>query len=101
MKEKIKEALRSATDDIFLEWQAKLHIISGDVEPLMCCHFDTLLDELSKQMVSMINEMPKLGITHIELLDGRIINLSDKNLGYDEVQKLAEVEKALREKEII
>lgn len=101
MKEKIKEALIAATDEIFLEWQAKLHVVSGDVEPLVSVEFDSMLDKVSDQMVSILNNQPKLGVVKLEMLDGQIVDLSKESLACDMILKLSEVENYLREKELI
>lgn len=101
MKDKIKKALIEATDEIFLEAQAQLHIVSGDNSPMMVYRFDELIEQLAEQMDCMLQEQPKLGIAKLEMLDGTEVDLSKMSLGYDETQKLVEVEQYLREKEII
>ncbi len=101
MKEKIKEALIAATDEIFLEWQAKLHVVSGDVEPLVSVEFDSMLDKVADQMVEILNHQPKLGIVKLEMTDGQIVDLSKESLGCDMVLKLSEVENYLKEKDLI
>ncbi len=98
MKDKIKKALIEATDEIFLEAQAKLHIVSGDNSPMMVYRFDELIEQLAEQMDCMLQEQPKLGIAKLEMLDGTEINLAKTELGCDIVLKLAEVEKYLRER---
>lgn len=101
MKDKIKEQIKAAMDEIFLDWQAKLHVISGDVSPELAIIFDEKVDKLACLISIIIADQPRLGITKFTMLDGTEINLSKVELGYDEVQKLAEVERYLREKEII
>lgn len=101
MKEKIKEALFNACDEIFLEWQAKLHIVSGDNTPLNVLFYDEIIDKLAEHMMCMLKEQPKLGITKLEMLDGQVADLSKVSMGPDMIKKLAEVEKYLRSKEII
>lgn len=96
MEEKIKEQLINATDEIFLEWQSKLHIISGDCDPLVSYGFYELIDQLAKQMVFILENQPKLNISKLTMIDGSEINLSDINLGYDIVQKLVDVEQYLK-----
>ena len=98
MRDKIKEQLIAATDEIFLEWQAKLHVVSGDNSPMTVYKFDELIDQLVEQMELMLFEQPKLGIAEIKMLDGTEINLTKMELGCDMVLKLAEVEKYLRER---
>lgn len=101
MKDKIKEALIAATDEIFFEWETKLHVVSGDNSPMMVYRFDELIDQLAEQMELILQEQPKLGIAKLEMLDGTEINLAKTELGCDMVLKLAEVEKYLREREVI
>lgn len=101
MKEKIKEQLIAATDEIFLEWSAKLHVTSGDIEPLVAFRFDTEIEKLAQTMENILEAQPKLGITKLQMLDGTEVDLSKMSLGYDETQKLVEIERYLREKEII
>lgn len=101
MKEKIKEALIAATDEIFLEWQVKLHVVSGDVDPMIAKTFDEMLDQVAGQMVYILKVQPKLGVVKLEMLDGQIVDLSNADINCDVVMKLAEVEKYLREKEMI
>lgn len=101
MKDKIKEQLIAATDEIFLEWQAKLHVTSGDIAPLVAFRFDEEIEELAQTMENILKAQPKLGITKLQMLDGTEVDLSKMSLGYDETQKLVEVEQYLREKEII
>ena len=69
MKEKIKELLVVATDEIFLEWQAKLHVTSGDNDPWDVMVFNRTLDQLTDLMVDMLNKQPKLKITDIGMGD--------------------------------
>lgn len=69
MREKILESLRAATDEIFLEWQAKLHVTSGDVSPWNGQLFDEALERLTEVMVDIINNQPKLKITDIGMGD--------------------------------
>ena len=69
MKEKILEDLRAATDEIFLEWQAKLHVTSGDVSPMNGLAFDQALERLTDVMVEIINNQPKLKITDVGMGD--------------------------------
>ncbi len=101
MEEKIKEALVAATDEIFLEWQDKLHVVSGDNEPWVVHIFNQMIDKLANQMAEMLKQQPKLGVIKLEMMDGQIVDLSNENLGCDIIQKLADVEKYLREKEMI
>lgn len=69
MKEKILEDLRAATDEIFLEWQAKLHVTSGDVNPWNAISLDEALERLTEVMIEIINNQPKLKITDIGMGD--------------------------------
>lgn len=69
MKEKILEDLRAATDEIFLEWQAKLHVTSGDVNPWNGMVFEQTLEHLTEIMVDILNNQPKLKITDIGMGD--------------------------------
>lgn len=101
MKEEIKKALVDATDEIFLKWQIKLHVVSGDIEPWTAINFDDMLDKVAGQMVEILKQQPKLGVTKLEMLDGQIVDLSNADLGSDIILKLADVEKYLREKEMI
>ena len=101
MKEEIKEALVAATDKVFLEWQIKLHVVSGDIEPWIAMNFDDMLDKLAEQMVEILKRQPKLGVTKLEMLDGQVVDISNADLGPDIILKLADVEKYLREKEMI
>lgn len=101
MKEEIKEALVAATDEIFLKWQTKLHVISGDVNPLVAYDFDETLNKLAGQMVEILNHQPKLGVVKLEMMDGQIVDLSDVDMGYDIIFKLADVVEYLRERELI
>ena len=101
MKEDIKNALVNVIDEIFLEWQAKLHVVSGDIEPLDAMRFDDLLDKVAEQMVEILNKQPKLGVVKIEMMDGQIVDLSKINIGCDIIQKLSDVEMYLREKQLV
>ena len=101
MKEEIKKALVDATDEIFLKWQIKLHVVSGDIEPWTAINFDDMLDKVAEQMVEILKQQPKLGVTKLEMLDGQVVDLSNADLGSDIMLKLADVEKYLREKEMI
>ena len=101
MKEKIKEALVAATDEIFLEWQVKLHVVSGDADPITVSNFDTFLDKLAEMMVAILEQQPKLGVIKLGMEDGQIVDLVNADLGCDIILKLAEVERYLREKEMI
>lgn len=69
MKGKIKELLVATTDEIFLEWQSKLHITSGDNDPWDVMVFNHTLDQLTDLMVDMLNKQPKLKITDIGMGD--------------------------------
>lgn len=69
MIESIKKALHDATDEIFLEWQSKLHITSGDNDPWDVMVFNHTLDQLTDLMVDMLNKQPKLKITDIGMGD--------------------------------
>ena len=101
MKEDIKKALIDATDEIFLKWQAKLHVVSGDIDPWSQINFDNTLDKIAFQMVEILNQQPKLGVVKLEMLDGQIVDLSNADMSCDIVIKLADVEKYLSEKELI
>ena len=101
MKEDIKEALIDATDKIFLKWQAKLHVVSGDIDPWSQINLDNTLDKAADQMVEILNKQPKLGVVKLEMLDGQIVDLSNADISNDTVIKLADIEKYLREKELI
>ena len=101
MKNKIKEQLIAARDEIFLEWQAKLHVVSGDVDPLVSLRFDKEINELAETMETILEAQPKLGIDYLGLFNGIEVTLKNVELSEEMVQKLAEVEKYLREKEII
>ena len=69
MKEEIMKALQDATDAIFLEQQAKLHVISGDVEPWLANTFDATLEKLADVMANILEKQPKLKITDIGMGD--------------------------------
>ena len=101
MEEEIKKALVDATDEIFLNWQVKLHVVSGDVDPLTAVAFDLLLDNVTEKMVEILKHQPKLGVVKLEMLDGKVVDLSKAEIGCDIILKLADVEKYLREKEMI
>lgn len=101
MKEEIKEALVAATDEIFLKWQTKLHVISGDVDPWIAISFDDMLDKVAEKMIEILKQQPKLGVTKLEMLDGQIVDLSNVDMGYDIVRKFADIEEYLRERELI
>lgn len=69
MKKEIAKSLIEATDAIFLEWQGKLHITSGDNAPWDVMVFNHTLEQLTDLMVDMLNKQPKLKITDIGMGD--------------------------------
>ena len=69
MIESIKKALHDATDEIFLEWQAKLHVVSGDITPFASLELDNTIEKLAKIMADVIETQPKLKITDIGMGD--------------------------------
>ena len=101
MKEGIKEALVDAASEIFHKRQIELHIVSGDIDPWSQISLDNTLDKAADQMVEILNKQPKLGVVKLEMLDGQIVDLSNADISNDIVIKLADIEKYLREKELI
>lgn len=77
MEEAIYEALIAATDEIFLEWQAKLHVISSDVDPITVAEFTCDVTSLANVMCRMLEAQPKLDIASITMADGTVYNASE------------------------
>lgn len=97
MKEKILEDLRAATDEIFLEWQAKLHVMSGDVSPMNGLAFDQALERLTDVMVDIINNQPKLDIANVVMKDGTVYDADKLADSYEVFQALMTVRDHIKE----
>ena len=65
IKEKIVKSLTDEVDAIFLETQAKLHVVSGDITPLDSVALETKIAELADIIVRVLEYEKKLTITTI------------------------------------
>lgn len=93
----ILEALKAATDEIFLEQQAKLHVVSGDVEPWLSNAFDTAMEKLAALMVSILEKQPKLEIESLKMKDGTVYDASKLADDYETFLALMKVYKYINE----
>jgi len=67
MKEKIIKELTDAIDEIFLEEQARSHVISGDISPSDSITLDKQIELIAEMIIKILKKQPKLEISHIWL----------------------------------
>lgn len=97
MKEEIVKALRDAVDEIFLEWQAKLHITSGDISPQQAMCYEEELDRLAELIKSILEMQPKVRITSV-LMDAMSYKVDDFATDYNTIQALKVIQDKIEEK---
>jgi len=98
MKNEIIKALTDATDEIFLEWQAKLHVISGDIAPDMSLLFDNQIERLTDTIVNILEKQPKLGITNV-WLNNRNYDAKELADDHETLLALKKIQEKIEEKE--
>ena len=98
MKEDITKALTDATDEIFLEWQAKLHVISGDITPDMSLLFDNQIERLTDTIVNILEKQPKLGITNV-WINNRNYDAKELADDHETLLALRKIQEKIEEKE--
>jgi hypothetical protein len=77
MRDIIYDALEIATTGIFHDWQEKLHILSGDIDPIKELEFDDAMHKLANIMGDILEAQPKLDIASITMADGTVYNASE------------------------
>ena len=97
MKEEIMKALQDATDAIFLEQQAKLHVISGDIEPWLANTFDGTLEKLADVMANILEKQPKLEIESVTMQDGTVYDAKKLADDYETFLALRKVHEYINE----
>ena len=98
MREEIIKALTDATDEIFLEWQAKLHVISGDITPDMSLLFDNQIERLTDTIVNILEKQPKLGITNV-WINNRNYDAKELADDHETLLALKKIQEKIEEKE--
>ena len=97
MKEKIVKSLTDEVDAIFLEAQAKLHVVSGDITPLDSVTLENKIAELADIIVRVLEYERKLSITNI-WKDGQNYDAQELANDYETFDLLRQLQEKIEEK---
>ena len=97
MKDEIMKALEDATDEIFLEYQNKLHVLSGDISPIASDIFYEALGKLADAMVMILEAQPKLEIESVKMQDGTVYDASKLADDYETFLELRKLQEYINE----
>ena len=98
MKDEIIKELIDATDDIFLKYQSKMHVISGDVSPLQQQKFDLAIEHLAERIVDILESQPKLAISSITTNEGLIYDAQVLANDYEVFKLLQELQEKIEKR---
>lgn len=97
MEKQIEETLTAAVDDIFLTYQAKLHVISGDITPMDSVALESRIAELAVLIKSILDYERKLSITNI-WKDGQVYDAQELANDYETFDLLRQLQEKIEEK---
>lgn len=98
MKEEIIKMLTDSTDEIFLTFQSKLHVTSGDVSPLQQQKFDLAIEHLAERIVDILESQPKLAISSITTNEGLVYDAQALANDYEVFKLLQELQEKIEKR---